>query len=187
MTSQIYSFDLLEVFQKGIHEIIPAGQVSSLFGENDLQPNLVEKAANIAGNDLGVLAASGLFFQTGSAGFKHLVRKHGKSIGIDSLEFRLQPQRKRLMDGLGKLINLLETWQAAAFSTKRSGDSVEVKVTAIERGNSLTGKRIWLHFIAGLFQEYLYWAGGGKQYPFEIKQDESGGALVICFQLQPVD
>jgi hypothetical protein len=185
MTKQYYCPDLLEVFQKGIHEIIPANQVQVLFG--DTQPGSLEFAVDTAIKELGVQAASGLFFQTGSAVFKHLVRSQGSSIGIDSLEFRLQPQRKRLSDGLDKLIKLLESWQAAVFSTKRSGDSVEVMAKTPEGTFSATGKRIWLHFIAGLFQEYLYWAGGGKQYPFEIKSGESADSLIICFQLLAVD
>jgi hypothetical protein len=187
MTHQSYSSDLLEIFLKGIHEILPANSGQVFFGENEIQLSSLETAVEMAIKELGVQSASGLFFQAGSAAFKHLVRKNGRAIGIDSLDFRLQPQRKRLTDGLDKLVNLLESWQAAIFSIKRTGDAVEVIVKTNESAFSFSNKYVWLDFIAGLIQEYLYWAGGGKQYPFEIKSDKSVDALIICFQLLPAD
>jgi hypothetical protein len=187
MTRQTYSSDLLDVFLKGIHEILPAYQVQAFFGGTENQSGSLETAVEIAIKEMGVQSANGVFFKSGAAAFKHLVRKNGKAIGIDSLDFRLQPQRKRLTDGLERLVRLLESWQAAVFFIKRSGDAVEVIVNTNEEAFSFTNKHVWLDFLAGLIQEYLYWAGGGKQYPFEIKSDKSSDALVICFQLLPVD
>ncbi|HEX7555271.1 MAG TPA: hypothetical protein VF338_01510 [Leptolinea sp.] len=191
MNSQSYSSDLLEIFQKGVREIISKEQLQSIFHLETFEELIeipVEKIVKTAEKNLNYQSANGLFFRFGSAAFKHLVRKHGRIIGIDSLEFRLQPQRKRLMDGIGKLILWLESCQAADFSSQQSGDDVTINLTVVENAATNTGGRTWLHFIAGLFQAYLYWAGGGKQYPFQIvSQASDKGEITIQFRLMPVD
>ncbi len=187
MTAKSMSIDLLEAFQKGLEEILPADQIRNFLGENlavDISP---EQTAEKAVFEFSPMAASGLFFRSGSAAFKHIVCKHGKAIGIDSLEFRLQPQRERLQDGVEKIAGKLENWRAAAIKTKRTGDTMEILVKPADNGKLSEGQRVWLYFIAGLFQEFLYWAGGGKQYPFQTGLSQTGDSLIICFQLLPVD
>jgi hypothetical protein len=187
MTAKSMSIDLLEAFQKGLEEILPADQIRNLLGENLGENISPESAAEKAVVEFGPVAASGLFFRSGSAAFKHIVYKHGKAIGIDSLEFRLQPQRDRLQDGVEKIAIQLKNWQTANLMTKRTGDAMEIIVKPVHHGQLSGGQRVWLYFIAGMFQEFLYWAGGGKQYPFQTGPSQKGDSLVICFQLQPVD
>ncbi|MEI8131260.1 MAG: hypothetical protein WCG34_02425 [Leptolinea sp.] len=186
--------DLLEVFIKGMNEVFLAEQLSVLVPSNLPEThsgktiNPIENLLIAAERQFGIISASGLFFRCGGAAFKHLVRKYGKAAEIDSLEFRLQPQQKRLRNGVVKLIQLLETWQAGKFSIKRSDDLVEITASASGLNVSNAGGQIWLHFIAGLFQEYLYWAGSGKQYPFQIiAQDQPGKEIIIQFRNVPVD
>jgi hypothetical protein len=187
MTDTHFSPELLELFQKGIREILSPDQWHSFLHSDATQPLGFGEAVLNAEAALGFQAASGLFLRSGLAAFKYLVRDHGRAIGIDDLDFRLQPQRKRLMDGLGKITGLLETWQAARFSVTKSGDDVEVTIRSTAGGKAISREQIALHFEAGLFQEYLYWAGGGKQYPFEIKTLADEPAVQIRFRLLPVD
>jgi hypothetical protein len=187
MTNPQYSPELLELFQKGIREILSPDQMQSFLHCDATGLPSVKTAVLAAEAALGFQAASGLFLRSGLAAFKYLVRNQGKTIGIDDLEYRLQPQRKRLMDGLGKIIDQLQTWQAARFFVTKSGDDVEVTIRSTAVGQGISGEQIALHFEAGLFQEYLYWGGGGKQYPFEIKTLADEPAVQIRFRLLPVD
>lgn len=184
---KIVSPELATVFYKGLREIIPedSGETPQILqlAKFDTVELLPEKAETI----LGRISASGLFLRIGSAAFKYIVRYHGKQIGINSLEFRLQPQKQRLRDGIGKITRLLHDWKAADLRMDEKGDSISVYVSAVQSNMPQPGQIVWLHFIAGLYQELLYWAGGGKQYPFHVKPGEVENSLVICFQLQPVD
>lgn len=191
MHSLSISPDLLDLFIKGMKEILPADQLTLLVPpiiKPEKPPTPFEYFLLEAEKQYGIISASGLFFRCGGAAFKYLVRQHGERAEIDSLEFRLQPQQKRLMDGTQKLVRLLETWQAGEFSIQKSDDLVEITVTASGLSVTDSGGRIWLHFVAGLFQEYLYWAGSGKQYPFQIvEQDQPGKEIIIQFRIVPVD
>jgi len=187
MTDPHYSPELLELFQKGIREILSPDQMQSFLNCDESALPSIEKAVLMAEALAGFQAASGLFLRSGLAAFKYLVRDHGKAIGIDDLDFRLQPQRKRLMDGLVKITDLLQSWQAARFSVTKSGDDVDVTIRSTWNGQTISSEQIALHFEAGFLQEYLYWAGGGKQYPFEIKTLENEPAVQIRFRLLPVD
>jgi hypothetical protein len=186
------SSDLLDIFLKGINEILPADELKILGCHDaelsDKSTALLVKVVLESEKQYGLLSACGLFFRCGSAAFKFLVRLYGKESQIDSLEFRLQPQQKRLLDGTQKMIGLLVNWQAGEFSMLTMDDLVEI--TASTKGNRIAepGGYIWLHFIAGLFQEYLYWAGGGKQYPFQIlAKNQPASEMVIQFRTVPVD
>ncbi|HEX7555726.1 MAG TPA: hypothetical protein VF338_03805, partial [Leptolinea sp.] len=160
MTDPHYSPELLELFQKGIREIFSPDQMQSFLHCDVMALPSIEKAVLTAEAAIGFQAAGGLFLRSGLAAFKYMVREHGKAIGIDDLDFRLQPQRKRLMDGFVKITDLLDSWQAARFSITKSGDDVEVTIRSYGGSLSISGEQIALHFEAGLFQEYLYWAGG---------------------------
>lgn len=188
MKSQNLSNELLDLFLQGIQEMYP---LESL---NLPQPGLLardesqfDEIINRLNSEFGYASARGLFLRSGAAAFKYLVRTQGKAIGIDDLDFRLQPQRVRLMDGLNKMIGLLEKWQAAKFSVLHAGDDVKITMRALVIFSQNTSSIIWLHFLAGLFQEFLYWAGGGKQYPFQISPMEPEDDVIIQFRLLPVD
>ncbi len=187
MDQNSISPDLLEIFQEGISEILPLAQSRFCFSTTDICSLNMAEAAERAEKNLGKTAASGLFFRAGTAGFKYLVRKHGKTAGIDSLEFRMQPQRKRLLDGVEKITALQISWKAAEISLGCNDDNVILTVSSMRETSNFDSAIIRHHFIAGMIQEFLCWAGSGKQYPFQVKPDERSGRLVICFQLQPTD
>jgi hypothetical protein len=187
MTYLTYSPELQDIFRKGIREILPAGQWPTLFPEVESSDDLFLFVLKQSGSIFEFDTACGVFLRTGLAGFKFLVRQHGKQIGIDNLEFRLQPPRQRLMDGLGRITSLLRDWQTDEFVTDQNGDDVVITIRSIRVGLSESEACIGQHFYAGLFQEYLYWAGGGKQYPFAVKPLEGEPAVRIQFRLLPVD
>jgi len=187
MTHQTISPELQDIFRKGIREIMPAGQWPTLFPEDAASDDLFLFVLSQSGSIFEVDTACGLFLRSGLAGFKFLVRQHGKQIGIDNLEFRLQPPRQRLMDGLGRITGLLREWHTDEFITEQSGDDVSMVIRSTRTNLSESEARISQHFYAGLFQEYLYWAGGGKQYPFSVKPLEGEPAVRIQFRLLPVD
>jgi hypothetical protein len=187
MPRQLFAPDLLELFIKGMNEVFPAIQPKSAI-PSDGQQVFLETFLLEAEQDFGIISACGLFFRCGGAAFKHLVRQHGKRIGIDSIDFRLQPQQKRLMDGTQKIVHQLESWQAGKFSIQNTDELVEITASSSLATGSESQHRIWLHFVAGLFQEYLSWAGSGKQYPFQvISPEQPGNGIIIQFRIVPVD
>jgi hypothetical protein len=187
MTTSAISPELQDIFRKGIREILPAAQWPSLFPVDEDQDEFFRFCQTHASAEFSPETASGVFLRAGWAGFKFLVRQHGKAIGIDSLDFRLQPPRQRLMDGLNRITNLLRSWNTDDFTIEQDGDDTSMTIRSI-RGE-LTGDeaRIGQHFYAGMFQEYLYWAGGGKQYPFEVRPLAEEPSVRIQFRLLPVD
>lgn len=187
MTQQTITPELQEIFTKGIREILPADHWPALFPVTTSPEGFFLFFIKQSGAEFGPETASGIFLRSGWAGFKFLVRQHGKAIGIDSLEFRLQPPRHRLMDGLNRVTNLLLKWNTDEFTIEQNSDDITVTIRSIRDELSDTEARIGQHFQAGLLQEYLYWAGGGKQYPFEVKPVGEEPSVRIQFRLLPVD
>jgi hypothetical protein len=191
MRSRPIAPDLITIFIKGMDEVFP---IKKILPESPTAAKLTEYSGSIetllleTERQFGYKSASGLFFRCGCAAFKYLVRNFGKQIDIDSLTFRLQPQQKRLIDGIQKLVQRLEFWQAGEFDIQKKEDLVEITASAAGIASPEFGERIWLHFVAGLIQEYLYWAGGGKQYPFQIIAiDQPLNGIIIQFRIVPVD
>lgn len=187
MKSESSSPQLQEIFRKGIQEILPAGQWPSMFPPEDAGEDFVSYVLNQASNQLEPLTACGLFQRSGLAAFKFLIRRDGKNTGLDTLEFRLQPPRQRLMDGLSRLTTLLAGWKTDGFVTGQDGDDITVTITSANKASTPAVSQIRQHFYAGLLQEFLYWAGGGKQYPFEVRLLDGQPAVRILFRLLPVD
>lgn len=187
MTQQTISPELQEIFRKGIREILPTTQWPALVPVNTAPEGFFLFCIKQSGSEFGPETASGIFLRSGWAGFKFLVRQHGLAIGIDSLEFRLQPPRQRLMDGLNRVTNLLRNWNTDEFTIEQNADDITVTIRSIRNELSAPEARIGQHFQAGLLQEYLYWAGGGKQYPFEVKPLAEAPSVRIQFRLLPVD
>jgi hypothetical protein len=191
MRSRPIAPDLITIFIKGMDEVFP---INKILPEIPTAAKLTDSSGSLeilifeTERQNGYKSASGLFFRCGCAAFKHFVRNFGKLIDIDSLTFRLQPQQKRLIDGVNKLVQRLEYWQAGEFSIQKKEDLVEITANADGVAFPEFGERIWLHFIAGLVQEFLYWAGGGKQYPFQIITiEQPGNGIIIQFRIVPVD
>jgi hypothetical protein len=187
MTTKTISPELQEIFRKGIREILPVAQWPPLFPVENEPGDFFLFCSKRSAAEFSPETARGLFLRCGWAGFKFLVRRHGKDIGIDSLEFRLQPPRQRLMDGLNRITGLLRNWNMDDYTIEQKGDDVTVTIHSMREELSGAEARIGLHFQAGIFQEYLYWAGGGKQYPFEVKPLAEEPSVRILFRLLPVD
>jgi hypothetical protein len=185
------SIALVEIFIKGVNEIQPNAQIPrqplSTINKN-LAGQWMDTYIHSCETNYGILSSCGMFFRFGGAAFKHLVRSYGVSVGIDNLDFRLLSHRKRLLHGTEKLIHLLESWHAAKFALTEQEDLVEIVMSDLSPIFSGNGRLIWKHFLAGIFHDFLYWGGGGKQYPFQIiKLDDSGKSLIVQFRILPVD
>jgi hypothetical protein len=185
------SNEILVLLTQGMREILPLTDLQAVI---TLSEKNLENGFSLADilvdfeNKYGTVSANGLFFRSGGAAFKYLVWKFGKKIEIDSLNFRLQPQQKRLLDGCKKLISLLEKWKAAKFSLTQSDGLTEIVMKRTKSYEFASTDRIWLHFIAGMFQELLFWAGGGKHYPFQIiVPDNEQRQIVIQFRMLQAD
>ncbi len=187
MSNSSFSPDLQEIFRMGIQEILPSTQWPDVFLEQNPSKDLLISIQQKCETVFGVETACGIFLRCGWAGFKFFIRRHGKAAGIDNLEFRLQPPRQRLIDGLNRVTGILESWKTDHFHIDQTGDDVVLTITSAREGLPPAQARIGQHFYAGLLQEYLYWAGGGKQYPFEVRPLGEEPAVRVQFRLLPVD
>jgi hypothetical protein len=179
--------DLQEIFRMGVQEILPVSEWPEVFDVDEPSEDRFLSISQKCELMFGAETSNGIFLRSGWAGFKFFIRFHGKTAGIDNLEFRLQPPRQRLMDGLYRVTKLLQSWNTDVFHIDQTGDDVTLTISSIRKNVTPVQARIGQHFFAGLYQEYLYWAGGGKQYPFEVKPLGEEPAVRVRFRLLPVE
>jgi predicted hydrocarbon binding protein len=112
----------------------------------------------------GPTGTRGLMVCSGRAAFKYFLKGEGKTLGFDTAQFRLLPTRTKLKKGLQ---------QIALWMQNSSGDVITLKnedkqwIYEVSSGSEIEGKKISAtncDFTAGLLQEFLSWAGGGKFY-----------------------
>ena len=134
----------------------------------------------------GENGSRGAALRAGRCFFQNLFQKYGIGSGLNSLEFRMQPLKKRILAGLGILSALLS-------------DSIQLDIHISEneskwywtyedriccRDENEKGLPVFDFFI-GLLQNYLSWASGGKAYPIQKCQD-LGATCVIEIGKNPI-
>jgi hypothetical protein len=121
----------------------------------------------------------GAALRTGRSFFQNFFQKHGMDCGLNSLEYRMQPLKKRILHGLEALSSQLSD---SINMNIRIGDDEQNWYWILEHGDwcrDINGGGIPVSdFSIGLLQAYLSWASGGKAYPIQ-KNIDLGPACVI--------
>lgn len=131
----------------------------------------------------------GLMMCSGRAAFKYLLKQEGKELGFDAPGFRFMPNRLKLKRGLDQIAG----WMKRAY-----GD--EIQVTVAEKNwyfevsdchecEGASSASSMCDFTAGLLQEFLAWAGGGKFYNVREVSCLATGEETCCFEIDkyPLD
>jgi predicted hydrocarbon binding protein len=140
--------------KKLIQDIV---QTETVFELNAEQMKLVREKMDVLYGEIG---ARGLAFCSGRAAFKHLLSNQSRQLGFEEDDFRFLPGRIKLKKGLV----LLAKWMESA-----SHETIRVETLdqqwVFQVVNCLECKLGGMcDFTAGLLQEFMSWAGGGKFY-----------------------
>jgi predicted hydrocarbon binding protein len=150
-----------------LHKAKLPNQMGLLFspgGEKSLNFNQVSQIQAALENLHGSLGGLGLALRSGRACFKYGLREYGSLLGMNDLDFRLQPLQVKLKMGFEKLAEALSSL----------GDQ---RVRLVENSNEL----LWImercpvcwgrsadspicHLVVGFLQEALYWLSSGKTF-----------------------
>jgi hypothetical protein len=124
---------------------------------------------------LGENGTRGAALRVGRSFFDDFFKTYGIQIGLNSLDYRMMPLKKRIKSGLETL-----STQFADFGIKVSDDEnkwywiYEELPTCFDLNEEYAPIG---DFSVGLLQAYLSWASGGKIYP--VQQMPGGDRYVI--------
>jgi hypothetical protein len=167
-----------EVFLDGVEDVMGLQAMQAVFDQAGL-PHV--PAPLFYRNDLGrvlsavvkvygLQAGYGLALCTGRACFKYGIMAFGAELGLDELKFRLKPPAVRINDGLDLLARIFHQSYGTVI---RIDQDLHRYYWVMERGVVFSGESVCLtigHLVTGVLQEFLYWAGGGKNYVIEVHE-----------------
>ncbi|MHC1740455.1 MAG: 4-vinyl reductase [Anaerolineaceae bacterium] len=166
--------ELEKLFQKLPH----LRMNQTLFSSEQINP-LQEKMSEF----YGAAGARGISICSGRAAFKHLLEQQGQLIGFDNESFRFLPGRLKLKKGLTLLANWFEKTYHETTQLEDQGDFWLLKISTLpdNLGDQNCGNLC--DFTAGVFQEFMTWAGGGRFFRIvettcRVKGDEYCGFLI---------
>jgi predicted hydrocarbon binding protein len=166
----IYQGAVEIIGEAGAQQVSGAGQRSSIWHEFS--------------SAYGVRAGQGLALRTGRAAFQALIRQQGEALGLTTLEYRLLPNRLRLINGL----RVLADWfKNVEVEENQLGWSWSTRSCPECDGNAADHPVCYL--MIGFLQEFFQWASAGKNYRVEELECEAAGQLACVFQIfrQPVE
>ena len=138
--------------------------------------NRMEKCLEKIYGENGIRGAA---LRTGRSFFQEFFQKYGVKSGLNSLEYRMKPLKKRILSGLETLSTLLADTTGLVINIR---DDEHQWLWILEKGEwcgDANGGGVPIsEFTTGFLQAYLSWASGGKAYPIE-KTTEIGTACVI--------
>jgi len=126
----------------------------------------IKKALDVL---LGANGTRGAALRVGRSFFDDFFKTYGIQIGLNSLEYRMMPLKKRIKSGLETLSALFSD-----FGIKVSDDENKWYWTyeKLPTCFKINGEDTPIgDFSVGLLQAYLSWASGGKIYPVQQMPD----------------
>jgi predicted hydrocarbon binding protein len=140
---------------------------------------VLHRIQQLLGERYGTLAGRGVAQRLGRAAFKYMLGSFGSELGLDALEFRLLPLRRRM--GLG-LDLILQLFKQETDQINRLESTSESYQWQIENSPfcmpSQQPQGPTCDWMVGFLQEALTWMGGGKYY--QVREENciaSGGSL----------
>ena len=120
----------------------------------------------------------GAALRVGRTFFQIFFQKCGVDCGLNSLEYRMKPLKKRIFSGLETLSTFLSDATHFQIKTREDGDKWYWILENGEWNRDSAGGVPLEDFSIGLLQAYLSWASGGKAYSIR-KNNETAHARVI--------
>jgi hypothetical protein len=121
----------------------------------------------------------GAALRTGRSFFQDFFQKYGMDCGLNSLEYRMQPLKKRILNGLETISGLLSDSTGMDIRIRDDEQKWYWIFESSDWCRDINGGGVPVcDFSIGLLQAYLSWASGGKTYPIQ-KNGEMGSVCVI--------
>lgn len=192
----------MRVAQEGAQELIGQAGLSAVLGDSvwfsadPLNPEKIflsidQLAASMDALDTayGKNGGRGLVLRAGRASFSYFLREFGPETRLNDVEFRLLPTRVRLRTGMERLARVVSDSSSLRVSVMDEAGQWVCRVSGLDVNAAQRTGCVICHFLAGMLQEYLYWASGGKTYMinrFECAQGNQVACSILINQ-QPLE
>ena len=171
----ILALDEILGIEETRHLLTSAGQS----GSSGFSFSVIHRIHQLLGERYGTLAGRGVAQRLGRAAFKYMLGSFGSELGLDALEFRLLPLRRRMDLGLDLIIQLFkqETNQINRLESAPESYQWQIENSPFSMPPQQPPGPA-CDWMVGFLQEALSWMGGGKYYP--VREENciaSGGSL----------
>jgi predicted hydrocarbon binding protein len=186
---------LTQLVFKGLGEIIgnsAESEISQRFVSKSSGLTTAEQLRGIHAEleaEYGSNSGQGIAVRTGQAAFKYLLSEWGEDLGLFDVEFRMLPERRRLLEGMKKLAARLQEECGGGFHVEKNAShwNWEMETSPCCGGHVTSAPACGV--IVGLLQEYLTWISGGKVFDVEEKTCQATGFDYCTIQIgmNPLD
>ena len=164
--------------EKGVHALQISGEQLHSPHRGDIQSVSLHASApwlDALKEKYGETGMRGLAMRAGRASFSYFLREYGPETGLSGMAFRLLPARVRLRAGMDKMAQALNQNCTGQVQINEHEGSWVCQFEGKDLADAPAALNTAHYFMAGLLQEYLYWASGGKVYMLS----SSGNAILI--------
>ena len=186
-----------EVFIEGLEESMGHTGLTTVLKQagvrrrdkNPLEGADLERILEAMGVLFGPRAGFGMAQCTGRACFKYGLRAFGVELGLNDLQFRLQPPAMRIREAMGLLAYIIGQVYGVRVRVEQDQNSYRWIVPSPV---PLPGRQLnpsVYHMMMGALRELLYWASGGKTYAIDQKDGDGIGnpGCTIVIARQPLE
>ncbi len=193
---------LMRVVQEGAQDIIGQAGLSAVVGDSvwfstdPLDPEKQTMSVDQLAARMDALDAAygkngglGLVLRAGRASFSYFLREFGAETRLNEVEFRLLPTRVRLRTGMERVARVVSDSCSLRVGVTEGDGQWVCRVSGLDVNAAQRTGCVICHFLAGMLQEYLYWASGGKTYMinrFECAQGNQAACAILINQ-QPLE
>ena len=192
-----YAFDqdISQIILGGIEEIVGEEELQELLIKNEI-PFEKDKNNNtcltraLSFKELNKLESSlvDLFGETGCRGaalrsgrsfFMGFYRLYGIQTGLNTLEYRMLPLKKRIQTGLERISGWLTDTTDINFEVNDDDQKWYWVLEKDFNQGEIEDCHLTLYdFTIGMLQGYLAWASGGKYYPVQKCEDNPSDLII---------
>ncbi len=138
---------------------------------------------------LGVYSGRGVLLRSGRAAFRHVLPVFWQQLGLNNLQYRLNPTPVRVRYGLKALARVLSDFYETQITVTDAGESWSWRMEDCPFCCERSTAGPVCDFAVGLLQEYLSWTSSGRFYMVEEVECRGAGgqACVIKIWKKPLD
>lgn len=138
---------------------------------------------------LGVYSGRGVLLRSGRAAFRHLLPAFWQQLGLNNLQYRLNPTPVRIRFGLKALARVIGDLYGEQITVTDEGESWSWRMAACPFCCDRQTSGPVCDFAVGLLQEYLSWTSSGRFYMVEEVECRGAGgdACAIRIWKKPLD
>jgi predicted hydrocarbon binding protein len=157
--------------------------------KNEILPDPLQPVRQKMNELYGPTGARGIAMCSGKAGFKYILKQQSKQLGFESDAFRFLPGKYKLKRGLSLLADWMMEIYHEGIQIENADKHWLFNITGCYECSGFQSSTKMCDFTAGLLQEFMSWAGGGKYYRIEELSCRGQGDELCSFQIDknPID